>query len=149
MIFLFAIETQTMMVLDSKDTFQIQDELSKDNYHFALSDALISVIEEVKKFIPHQKITLHIFQYKSLLCEQSFDNYLQHSVSHDTTDNGDSITRTMTDNMISVSAIELSSVLQQSSNTTSTAESGNGDFIVFILIMFLLLLIMFWDTISI
>ena len=30
-----------------KDTFQLQDELSKENYHFVLSEALISVIEEV------------------------------------------------------------------------------------------------------
>ncbi|XP_003383267.1 PREDICTED: run domain Beclin-1-interacting and cysteine-rich domain-containing protein-like [Amphimedon queenslandica] len=43
-----------------KDTFQLQDELSKENYHFVLSEALISVIEE----------------YKSLLREQAYDEHL-------------------------------------------------------------------------
>ena len=36
--------------MEGKDTFQIQDELSKDNFHFILSEALLSVIEEVRKY---------------------------------------------------------------------------------------------------
>jgi hypothetical protein len=48
-------------ISDSKDTFQIQDDLSKENYHFTLSDALITVIEE----------------YKSLLQEQAYFNGLR------------------------------------------------------------------------
>ena len=36
---------------EGKDTFQIQDELGKDNYHFTLSEALIAVMEEVFRII--------------------------------------------------------------------------------------------------
>ena len=33
---------------ESKDYFQVTDELSKENSHFSLSEALLSVIEQVR-----------------------------------------------------------------------------------------------------
>lgn len=56
MVFVFMLFTDLSLLdtnhitdgMDSKDTFQIQDQLSKENYHFMLSDALMSVIEEVR-----------------------------------------------------------------------------------------------------
>lgn len=43
----YSAEGNGSLLESMKDTFQLQDELSKENYHFVLSEALISVIEEV------------------------------------------------------------------------------------------------------
>lgn len=43
----YSVEGNGSLLESMKDTFQLQDELSKENYHFVLSEALISVIEEV------------------------------------------------------------------------------------------------------
>ena len=39
--------TLPSLLPDTKDYFQVTDELSKENSHFALSEALLSVIEQV------------------------------------------------------------------------------------------------------
>ena len=57
--FLYTDSGRNALFMEGKDTFQIQDELSKDNYHFTLSDALISVIEEVGIIIIIIHITSH------------------------------------------------------------------------------------------
>ena len=57
--FLYTDSGRNALFMEGKDTFQIQDELSKDNYHLTLSDALISVIEEVSIII----VIIHITSY--------------------------------------------------------------------------------------
>lgn len=45
--------TLSHQVPSEKDYFQVTDELSKENSHFALSDALLAVIEQVSESIVH------------------------------------------------------------------------------------------------
>ena len=45
--------TLSHQVPSEKDYFQVTDELSKENSHFALSDALLAVIEQVSEPIIH------------------------------------------------------------------------------------------------
>ena len=72
--------------LQGKDTFQTMDELSKENYHFALSEALLSVIEEVSSLLLFctlsSSVSLHIpfyctfaLQYKATLLEQGQEDH--------------------------------------------------------------------------
>ena len=46
-IIFFSVDSGQTVPGDHKDYFQVSDELSRENSHFALSEALLTVIEQV------------------------------------------------------------------------------------------------------
>ena len=56
-----AVKTSTLsQIQDEKDYFQVTDELAKENSHFALSEALLAVVEQVSSWASNMCSTIRV-----------------------------------------------------------------------------------------
>ena len=54
-------DSNQQLSLSPKDYFQLTDELSEENYHFSLSEALIAVVEQVQCIVHVCVYTVYMF----------------------------------------------------------------------------------------